>query len=158
MDRYAFMADLVTLAADCIGNQDCPYEVFVSNGEPPAECGHIAAFWEGSSLTAQSDKCRIVVRENFKVSFNRCCLKNTGEKFDSVAEDSDAQCFLAEFGDLFECLVCEINTVLKQYVRTCQNVTVRVARPDHEPRFGCYGGMIDISFERHKGCCPPVVS
>ena len=157
MDRYGFMADLVTTAADCIENVDrnCPYNVFVSNGEPPSDCSHIAAYWTGASTTVQSEKCRIVVRENFKVSLSRCCLKNVGEEFDPVAEDADASCFVKDFGDLFDCLVCEAATVLKNYVRTCQDVVVKIASPDHSPSGGCYGGIIDISFIRIHPCCPP---
>ena len=102
MDRYAFMADLVTLAADCVGNAagGCPYDVFVSPGEPPADCSHIAAYWTGSTVMAGSDKCLIKVREQFSVSLNRCCLRNIGEEFSAALEDDDARCFVTDFGAL----------------------------------------------------------
>ena len=155
MDRYAFLADLVTLAADCVGNAagGCQYEVFVSPGEPPADCSHIAGYWSGSSIMRGSDKCLIKVMETFVISLNRCCLKNIGEEFDPGLEDADAKCFIDDFGALFECLVCEVTTVLKPYVRTCQDVIVKVVQPDQTAGGGCYGGTVEISFVRHQPCC-----
>lgn len=157
MDRYGFMADLVTVAADCVGNtaaRDCPYEVFVSNGEPPQDCSHIATFWTGASIVPGSDKCLVKVRETFRVSLSRCCMTNNGAEFDAMAEDADAKCFVTDFGNLFECLVCNVTVALKPYIRTCQDVLVKVASPDLEPRGGCMGGMVDISFIRLQPCCP----
>lgn len=158
MDRYGFLADLVTVAADCVNNtavRGCPYEVFVSPGEPPADCSHIAGIWTGASIRPGTDKCLIAVEESFAISLNQCCLKNVGEQFDPVLEDDDARCFITDFGALFECLVCNVHTALKPYVRNCQNVEVKVAQPDEEPQGGCYGGVITISFDRFHGCCPP---
>lgn len=158
MDRYAFMADLVTVAADCVQNtsvRGCQYEVFVSNGEPPADCSHIAAFWTGGTIVPGSDKCLVKVRENFRVSLNRCCLKADMEaEFDPAVEDDDAKCFVTDFGALFECLVCNVQTALKPYIRSCQDVMVKVAQPDNSPQGGCMGGMVDISFVRLQPCCP----
>jgi len=155
MDRYAFLADLVTLAADCVGNATggCPYEVFVSPGEPPADCSHIAGYWATSAVVAGSDKCLIKVRETFVVSLNRCCLKNVTEEFSPALEDDDARCFIADFGAMFECLICEVSAVLKPYVRTCQDVIVKVGEPDRTAAGGCYGGVVEISFIRHQPCC-----
>lgn len=156
MDRYGFMADLVTVAADCVSNtpaNNCQYEVFVANGEPPQDCSHIAVFWTGGSIIPGSDKCMVSVRETFRVSLNRCCLKNIGEEFDAVLEDDDAKCFANDFGALFECLVCNVQAALKPYIRTCQDVMVSVASPDSSPAGGCMGGMVDISFTRLQPCC-----
>lgn len=155
MDRYAFLADLVTLAGDCVGNAEggCAYEVFVSPGEPPADCSHIAAFWTGSTIERGSDKCLIKVREQFSISLNRCCLKNIGDEFNPALEDDDARCFIADFGALFECLVCGVADVVKPYVRTCQDVIVSVSEPNDAAEGGCYGGVIDISFTRLQPCC-----
>jgi hypothetical protein len=157
MDRYAFLADLVVTASDCVGNaaNGCQYEVFVSPGEPPSDCSHIAAYWTGSSVMSGSDKCLIKVRENFSISLNRCCLRNIGEVFDAGLEDDDARCFIKDFEALFECLICEVNTVLKPYVRSCQDVVVSVGQPHNTTSGGCYGGVINISFTRHHPCCPP---
>lgn len=156
MDRYAFLADLVTLAADCVGNAagGCQYDVFVSPGEPPADCSHIAAYWSGSTILPGSDKCLIKVRESFIVSLNRCCLKNIGEEFSAVLEDDDARCFVTDFGVLFECIICGVADVLKSYVRTCQDVIVRAAQPDRAAAGGCYGGLLEVSFVRLQPCCP----
>lgn len=155
MDRYAFLADLVTLAGDCVGNGagGCQYEIFVSTGEPPADCSHIAAYWTGSSVMGGSDKCLIKVRETFAISLNRCCLKSVGDAFDAGLEDADAKCFIDDFGALFECLVCSVADVLKPHVRTCQDVIVKVGQPDRSAMGGCYGGMVEISFVRHQPCC-----
>lgn len=161
MDRYAFMADLVTVAADCVGNtsdRGCPYEVFVSNGEPPADCSHIAAYWTGGSLLPGSDKCNIQMQENFSVSLMRCCLANIGEEFDAGLEDDDARCFVTDFGVLLECLVCNVHEALKPYVRSCQDVVVRAGNPDRSAAGGCMGGTVDISFTRIQPCCPPASS
>jgi len=155
MDRYAFMADLVTLAADCVGNTlgGCPYEVFVSNGEPPADCSHIAARWLGGQVLAGSEKCLIKTRERFAVNLNRCCLKNIGEEFDPALEDDDAKCFVTDFGTLYECLICETPSVLNTFVRTCQEIVVRIAETERAPMGGCYGGEIMIEFTRVQPCC-----
>lgn len=155
MDRYAFLADLVTLAGDCVGNADggCEYEIFVSPGQPPADCSHIAAYWVGSQILPGSDKCLIKVRESFAISFNRCCLKNIGEEFSAALEDDDTRCFIADFGVLFECLVCGVADALKPYVRSCQDVIVKMGEPDRVAEGGCYGGLVEISFVRHQPCC-----
>lgn len=161
MDRYGFMADLVTVAADCVANtgtRGCPYDVFVSPGDPPADCSHIAAFWTGSAIRPGTNKCLITVEETFMVSLNMCCLKNVGEEFDPSLEDADAECFVRDFGALFECLVCNVQTALKPYVRNVQDVEVKVAEPEEGPQGGCIGGQIAISFERFHGCCEPASS
>lgn len=161
MDRYGFMADLVTVAADCVNNtavRGCPYEVFVSNGEPPSDCSHIAAYWSGSSILAGSDKCLIQTRESFRVSFMQCCLTNINPEFDPMLEDDDARCFVTDFGALFECLICETPRVLKNYIRNCQDVVVRVGDPDRMAAGGCMGGTIEISFTRMQPCCAPASS
>lgn len=155
MDRYAFMADLVTVAADCVGNttaRGCPYEVFVSNGEPPADCSHIAAYWTGSSVLPGSEKCIIQVRENFSVSLMLCCL-SMEETFDASVEDAEAKCFVTDFGELFECLICNVQEALKPYVRSCQDVVVKIGNPDRSAAGGCMGGTIDVSFVRFQPCC-----
>ncbi len=156
MDRYALLADLLITAADCVGNpiNGCQYDIFVSAGQPPADCTHIAAFWTGSSLMPGSQKCLMKVRESFAISLNRCCLSNVGETFDPGLEDADAQCFLNDFGTLFECLLCEASNVISTYVKTGQDVNVSVAQPDSSADGNCYGGIIEISFIRHQPCCP----
>lgn len=156
MDRYAFLADLVTEAANCVGNttNGCQYEVFVAPGEPPADCSHIAAYWTGSMVMPGSDKCLIKIRETFAVSLNRCCLDNIGEEFDAALEDADAKCFIDDFGAMFECLVCNVAAVLKPYVRSCQDVLVKVGKPDRTASGGCYGGLVEISFVRTQPCPP----
>lgn len=160
MDRYAFMADLVTTAADCVQNPErgCEYDIFVSNGEPPADCSHLAVYWTGATTIPGSEKCLIQMRETFSVSLMLCCLKNIEAEFDPAAEDDDARCFVTDFGNLLECLVCETNRVLANYVRTCQDVVVKVGNPDRSAAGGCMGGTIDISFTRFQPCCPPASS
>lgn len=161
MDRYAFMADLLTIAADCVGNastKGCEYEVFVSNGEPPADYSHIAAYWTGSTVLPGSDKCLIQMRESFSVSLMLCCLSNIGEEFDAGLEDADARCFVNDFGALLECLVCNVGVALKPYVRSCQNIMVEIGNPDRSAAGGCMGGTVDISFTRLQPCCPPASS
>lgn len=156
MDRYAFMADLVTVAADCVGNTaalGCPYDIFVSNGEPPADCSHIAAYWTGSSVIPGSKKCSAQVRETFSISLMRCCLSMDVD-FDAGTEDAEAKCFVTDFGSLFECLVCHTEDALKAYVRTAQDVLVKVGNPDRSAAGGCMGGTVDISFTRFQPCCP----
>jgi hypothetical protein len=155
MDRYAFLADLVTMAADCVGNASggCEYEVFVSPGVPPSDCSHVAAYWIGSEILPSSDKCLVKVRERFAVSLLRCCLKNVGSEFDAVLEDDDARCFITDFGALFECLICEVAGVLRPYVRTCQDVLVKVGQPDSMTDGACYGGIVEVSFVRIQPCC-----
>lgn len=155
MDRYAFLADLVTLAAGCVDNigGGCKYDVFVAPGEPPADCSHIAGYWTGSTIMSGSDKCLIKVREQFSVSLNQCCLKNVGDEFDPALEDQDAKCFIDDFGALFECLVCGVGDVLKPYVRTCQDVIVRMGEPNPVAEGGCYGGVVEVAFTRLQSCC-----
>jgi hypothetical protein len=155
MDRYSFLADLLAVASDCIENADngCPYDVFVSPGEPPADCSHIAAYWNGSTMLGGSEKCLMKVRENFTISMNRCCLKNLGEDFDPILEDEDARCFIKDFETMLECVMCNIYEVLKDYVRTGQEVAVSGGMLDRAASGGCYGATIEIAFTRHHSCC-----
>lgn len=155
MDRYGFMADLVTVAADCVGNSaalGCPYEIFVSNGEPPADCSHIAAYWTNSAVLPGSQKCSVQVRESFSVSLMRCCLSMDTD-FSAAVEDAEAKCFVDDFGALFECLVCRFEEALKPYVRTPTEIAIKVGNPDRSAAGGCMGGTIDISFVRFQPCC-----
>lgn len=157
MDRYALLADIVTVAANCVGNttNGCQYSTFVSNGQPPADCTHIAAYWVSSDVIPGSRQCLTSVRETFRVSLNIACLTNVGEEFDPVKEDNDAMCFLTDFGNLLECLICEAEPVIATYVNTGNNVSVSAAVPDNMVRGMAYGGFIDIKFTRVQPCnCP----
>ena len=157
MDRYALLADVVTVAGNCVGNATggCPYSVFVSNGQPPADCTHIAAYWVSSTILGKPQRCLTPVRETFRVSLNIACLTNIGEEFDPAKEDADAMCFLTDFGNLFECLVCDVEPIIATYVNTGNSVSVSSAVPDNLVRGMAYGGYIDISFTRNQPCdCP----
>jgi hypothetical protein len=155
MDRYAFLADLVTAAANCVPNAPgCEYDVFVGIGIPPQECSYISASWVGTQMRHDSAKCRMMMVETFEIVLNRCCMKNTGESFDSALEDEDAQCFIRDFGALVECMACSIDDVLLLYVRTAQEVSFKSARLDPTSDGFCYGGTIAVSFERVQPCPP----
>jgi hypothetical protein len=155
MDRYAFLTELVTAAADCVPNApDCTYDVFVGLGDPPQDCSMIAGFWRGATMLPQAANCRLAVRERFDLILTRCCLKNVGENFDPLLEDDDARCFYRDFGALFECLACDIKDILSPYVKTAQVPSLRVADMDGEVNAGCYTAGIAIEFDRYQPCPP----
>lgn len=153
MDRYGFLADLVTAAANCVPNAPgCEYDVFVGVGVPPQDCSYISANWTGSIMRPASAQCRMLMHETFELTLNRCCLKNIGEDFDPVLEDDDAQCFIRDFGTLVECVACELPNILLPYVKTAQAVSFGAARLDPTADGGCYGGSITIGFDRVQPC------
>ena len=155
MDRYAFLSDLVTAAANCVPNAPgCEYDVFVGLGSPPQECSYIAAYWVGAIMLPVSANCRMVMREQFELTLNRCCLRNIGEEFDPALEDDDALCFIRDFGSMLECIACELPAVLEPYVRTAQNVSLKASRLDQVSDAGCYSGAIAIEFDRVQPCPP----
>lgn len=153
MDRYAFLSDLVTAAANCVPNAPgCEYDVFVGLGIPPADCSHIAAYFVGTAMLPQSSNCHMMMRERYELMLNRCCLRNIGDEFDAGLEDDDALCFLRDFGALMECIACELPTIIQPYVRTAQNVSFKAARADTQSEGGCYSGIIAIEFDRRQPC------
>lgn len=155
MDRYAFLTDLVTAAADCVPNApDCTYDVFVGLGEPPQDCSMIAGYWRGAAMLPVSANCRMMMQERFDLILTRCCLKNVGENFDPALEDDDALCFYRDFGALMECMACDLKTIIEPYVRTAQNVSFRGAETDPEVAAGCYTAGIAITFDRYQPCPP----
>lgn len=145
-------ANILSLARECLEPFECPYDVFVSNGDPPADCSSISAHWRDAQIDNASNQCHTVINESLEVTLIRCCQTNDTMDFDPVKEDADARCFLRDFGNLFECLVCRVKEVLGAVDSTCANPFVQIASAEGV-QGGCATGRIIISFQHVQNCC-----
>lgn len=139
------------MVLDCLDQPTCEYQSFVTLGDPPQNCSYIAASWAGSQAAFTDRRCENYTEESWTITINHCCLKNDRElEFNPVLEDSDAQCFLADFDLIYECLICNLGELLPSI--DCEDRFVRSARPDQSVRGTCYFAEIEFGF-RYKICC-----
>lgn len=153
IDRYQIAADALTLALSCLDNSDCTYMSFVSVGDPPQDCSFISASPEGVvSIDYDMDRCILTDEESFSITINRCCMTNSsGLEFDAVKEDADARCFWQDFDTVYNCLRCDLASIMPSGLN-CDTPVVKRGRPDARENGGCFSATIEFSFQTTV-CC-----
>lgn len=149
---FAGLVELRDLIVACLGDT-CEYKVFISLGEPPADCNSIA-LWYSSSSRNRSDNSDCITQyldSTLNITITRCCVTaDASPTFSPAQEQKDAECFYADFESLLTCLTC--NDILDDWITSC-GANISSIRWDNSKSGGCYSATISLFFTEEI-CCP----
>lgn len=141
---------------DCLGQ--CEYELFVSQGRPPAECSSIAV-WPAMSTRAEArvQRCHHPRRESLVVTLTRCCaVVDAQDVYQPQIEDREARCFSRDLDRILRCLACNLPAALKANGMRCDEQLVGEVTFDEQRMGDCYSANIRLDTSRLLGCdCEP---